>query len=298
VSVRDGTITLRQCEITYNVAYADSPDTARGGGLALCGVYGAEGNALIEATNIMSNTAAPDSTLHGGGLYLAEYSQVTFQGSENLIAYNEATAGGGVYMYGNVDLEGVRILENHASSNGGGIFLASSYDGARIANNHLIRNSAGVTAPSIIAADSSVEIANNTIVGDSLGEGIYVGNFANGMLELTNNIVTGHAIGIAGGTGVSVTLSNNDVWGNTTNYDGVSAGSGDISADPEFVDPDNDDYHLTADSPCVNAGEYIDWLLFDYEGDRRTGSLLDIGADEYGSDYLVFVPAALKGYAP
>jgi hypothetical protein len=39
-------------------------------------------------------------------------------------------------------------------------------------------------------------------------------------------------------------------------------------------------------------------LFFDYGGDRRTGTLLDIVADEYGSDYLLFVPAALKMHTP
>ncbi|HUW12119.1 MAG TPA: hypothetical protein VM537_20495, partial [Anaerolineae bacterium] len=107
-----------------------------------------------------------------------------------------------------------------------------------------------------------------------------------------------HTIGIRRNDSASVTLSHNDVWGNTTNYSGLSAGSGDINADPEFVDPDNGDYHLAADSPCVNAGTYVEGLPLDYDGDWRTGTLLDIGADEYGSDYLLFVPAALKMYTP
>ncbi len=75
---------------------------------------------------------------------------------------------------------------------------------------------------------------------------------------------------------------------------GDPPGRGDFSADPEFVDPDNDDYHLTLDSPCVNAGAYLEGLPFDYDGDRRTGTLLDIGADEYPME-PVFVPLVLRG---
>jgi hypothetical protein len=141
-----------------------------------------------------------------------------------------------------------------------------------------------------------MDIANNTIVGDLSGPcaGIHVHAGGAGGLKLTNNIVTGHAIGILGDSGASVTLANNDVWGNTTNYSGLTAGSGDISADPEFVGAGSGDYHLTVDSPCINAGTVVDGLRFDFDGDRRTGTWLDIGADEYGSDYLIALPAVLK----
>ncbi len=297
VFVHNGTMTLRDCDITYNTSLPGHTGYCFGGGLALYGSYGAEGKAVIEGTRIMSNTNPSDSHLHGAGLYLYPFAQVTFEGTDNLIAYNEARAGGGVYIYGNVDLEGVLILENHASQSGGGIFLGSGYNGGRIANNYVIRNSASMQGMSVIASDSSVEIANNTIVGDSSGEGVYVSDTANGLLELTNNIVTGHAVGITGDAGASVTLSHNDVWGNTTNYSVVSPGVGDISVDPDFVDPGNDDYHLASDSPCINAGTVVDGLTLDYDGDLRTGTLLDIGADELHTEPF-FVPLVVKGYGP
>jgi hypothetical protein len=297
VYVHDGTMTLKDCDITYNTSDPDHSGFCFGGGLALHGPYGAEGKAVIEGTSILSNTNPSDSQLHAGGLYLHPRSQVTFQGSDNLIAYNQATYGAGVYMYGNVDLEGVVILENHALHSGGGIVLSAGYDGGRIANNYLVRNSADVEDTSVHAGDNSVEIANNTIVGDSSGTGIYVNDNASGMLKLTNNIVVNHTTGIEKVTSASVTLANNDVWGNTTNYSGLSAGAGDISADPDFVNPGNDDYHLDADSLCIDAGTGVDGLYFDYDGDRRTGALLDIGADEIETDAF-FVPLTTRRYTP
>jgi hypothetical protein len=298
VFVQDGTITLTDCDITYNTSYAGHSGYCFGGGLALYGTYGSEGRAVIQGTRILSNTNPSNSDLKGGGLFLYPFAQVTFEGTESQVAYNEARAGGGVYMYGNVDLEGASILENYASQSGGGIFLASGWDGGRIANNYVIRNSAAMHGASVIASDSDVEIANNTIVGDSSGEGIYVSDIDNGVLQLTNNIVTDHATGITGQASASVTLSHNDVWNNTTNYDVVSPGSSDISADPQFVNPGHGDYHLAADSPCIDAGTGVDGLYFDYDGDRRTGTWLDIGADEYPAAYLGFVPGVLKSYTP
>jgi len=295
VYVYNGTVTLMGCEISHNTG--EGSEGCGGGGLAVAG-WGT--GAVIEATQIMSNSPSGSGQLHGGGMWLDPGTEVTFEGTENLIAYNEATYAGGVYMWGNTDLQGVVLLGNHASHTGGGIVVSSYYSGGKIANNYLLYNKADVDAASLLTLDLDMEIANNTIVGDFYGSGagVHVYPGGSGALELTNNIVVNHTVGIEKESAASVTLVNNDVWGNTTNYVGLSLGSGDISADPEFVDPDNDDYHLVADSPCVNAGEYIDWLFFDYDGDRRTGRLLDIGADEYGSDQLSFVPAALKRYTP
>jgi hypothetical protein len=301
VYMHDGTITLSQCDITDNTSYPGTSDICFGGGLALDGNYGSEGRAVIEDTRIVSNSNPSDSTLYGAGLYLDPQSEVTFVGTDNLIAYNEAKAGGGVYMYGDVDLEGVLIMENFASNNGGGIFISSGYSGGRIANNYLVRNNANLKGASVAASDVDLEIANNTIVGDlsGPGAGIEVLDTGNGVAELTNNIVVSHTIGIRRSDNgfASMTLTNNDVWGNTTNYDGVSAGTGDVSVDPEFEDPDSDDYHLAVDSPCINAGTGVNGLYFDYDGDRRTGTLLDVGADEYHMDPF-FVPLTVKSYTP
>ena len=78
-----------------------------------------------------------------------------------------------------------------------------------------------------------------------------------------------------GGHSSSATIFSSLIHGNVpsdvTEHDGVDysfeysnigvtenvevEGSGNISADPLFVDPGNGDYHLTADSPCVDAGD-------------------------------------------
>jgi hypothetical protein len=300
VLVHDGTITLTDCDITYNTSYAGHSGYCFGGGLALYGTYGEEGRAVIQGTRILSNTNPSNSDLKGGGLFLYPFAQLTFEGTESQVAYNEARAGGGVYMYGNVDLEGASIVENYASQSGGGIFLASGWDGGRIANNYLVDNSATLHGASIAATVVTAEILNNTIVGEfsGSGAGIYIMDTGTGSLELTNNIVVSHVVGIEREGSRSVALSHNDVWNNSTDYDGLSAGSSDISADPGFADPGNDDYHLDSDSPCIDAGTGVDGLYFDYDGDRRTGTLLDIGADEYPAAYLGFVPGVLKSYTP
>lgn len=55
-----------------------------------------------------------------------------------------------------------------------------------------------------------------------------------------------------------------------------------ISADPHFVDPANGDYHIAANSPCVDAGSVglIPIPATDLDGTARIVGTIDIGADE------------------
>ena len=55
------------------------------------------------------------------------------------------------------------------------------------------------------------------------------------------------------------------------------------NTDPLFVDPDNDDFHLTKDSPCIDAGTSENAPDTDIEGlSRPKGFGYDLGAHELG----------------
>ena len=69
----------------------------------------------------------------------------------------------------------------------------------------------------------------------------------------------------------------------------VYTGTGNISADPWFVDPANGDFHLLRDSPCIDAGTNGAPSLpaYDFEGDPRVADgdhdgwpTVDMGVDE------------------
>ena len=62
------------------------------------------------------------------------------------------------------------------------------------------------------------------------------------------------------------------------------SGTGNISADPKFVDAANGDYHLQSTSSCIDAGIATDAPGTDYEGTvRPQGAAYDIGAYERSS---------------
>ena len=86
-----------------------------------------------------------------------------------------------------------------------------------------------------------------------------------------------------------VTISYSDVEGGQASayvgtYGTLDWGAGMIDADPLFVDPANNDFHLTWDSPCRNSGDNDapGCLAEDFEGDPCPAlGIMDMGADEF-----------------
>jgi hypothetical protein len=86
---------------------------------------------------------------------------------------------------------------------------------------------------------------------------------------------------------------NNCLWNNdgstiTITYSDVQngwTGAGNIDSDPCFVDPNKGNYHLLADSPCINAGDpnfVAEPNETDIDGELRVMlGRVDMGADEF-----------------
>ena len=124
-------------------------------------------------------------------------------------------------------------------------------------------------------------LTNNTFAFNG-GNGVRVYHSAS---SVTNNIITDNSsYGIYCASGPPST-SYNDVWNNTTDYGGVcSAGTGDISDDPQYVDVALDDYRLGIYSPCIDVGDDLapDIPATDFEGEGRIlGANVDMGMDEF-----------------
>ncbi|MBN1813505.1 MAG: hypothetical protein JXA14_16830, partial [Anaerolineae bacterium] len=94
------------------------------------------------------------------------------------------------------------------------------------------------------------------------------------------------------------------LWNNPDgSYDGaltVTLGAGNIALDPQFVDAVNGDYHLQADSPCVDVGTGTGAPMEDFEEDPRPldgdldgTAVVDMGADEFKPPQ-VYLPLVLK----
>jgi hypothetical protein len=122
-----------------------------------------------------------------------------------------------------------------------------------------------------VEESSDVAVINN-IICNNAGDGIKM-NTEWVQLNVINNIITNN-----GGYGINymdtiepTTISYNDVLGNTLgSYNGITAGTGDISEDPLFADQTKGNFHLKStagrcngsnwvidpeDSPCIDAGD-------------------------------------------
>jgi parallel beta-helix repeat protein len=246
-------------------------------------------NCYFSSLIIANNTITNNITSGGGGGIYCHYSSPKIV--NNIVDGNITTGnGGGIYCY----YSSPTILNNIISGNrtftngygGGGIYC--SYSAVNIINNIIAGNIASGSGGGILCDyQSSPVITNNTICGNSVSAGNNGGGifFYYSLPTISNNIISFNSSGIHQQSSSSTpTLYNNNVYENTAyDYSGLSAGEGDISVDPLFVNRAAGDYHLLPTSPCINKG----WNSAsgipetDMDGQPRLNGVIDIGADEY-----------------
>ncbi len=167
--------------------------------------------------------------------------------------------GGGILIEHSSPTISYNIITGNSADQGGG-GLSASAEGCEpvITHNLFYDNGTDGGGGGLSFYECGGIVLNNTIVGNSAGQGGGGINipFTRGM-QITNNIVVSNeGSGIAGWNAEEYTLTFNDVWDNQGgNYSNVQADDGSISDDPEFVNADEADYHLTEDSPCIDTGD-------------------------------------------
>jgi hypothetical protein len=230
------------------------------------------GSVILRGNRIENNHAAVD----GGGIFALESETVVLD--SNIISGNRGAAAGGAQI---ADASTIIVTNNIFSFNDGPNSGGLNISGAEIVNvvitNNTFYNNRGwlscggglnlqihsVTAPTTAFA----KIYNNIFwmnVNQS-GNDLCLYNRSPDHVVLYNNNFDHSSEGIWMMTAFPIDSSNLD------------------KEDPYFVDPANEDYHLTGISPCVDAGTYHqDAPGYDIDGDSRPYGLdYDIGADEF-----------------
>jgi hypothetical protein len=203
--------------------------------------------------------------------------------SHNKIVGNRATSyyGGGVYCVGGgAALIGNNVISGNAAARyGGGIYSGGT--AATIWGNLITGNTGshggGLDIHGVAAGETATVIGNlithNQTAYYPDGANLIVGT---GSIDFCNNTVADNAgMGVEGGHLVNCVLWNNgdDLYLGTATYSCIEdgdAGTGNISADPQFADAANGDYHLKSKrgrwtasgwvvdavhSPCIDAGD-------------------------------------------
>jgi hypothetical protein len=225
---------------------------------------------------LLSETGATNTIIDGSGqnrvIYIPEACTLTnetvidgFTIQNGHYSGSGPHPGGGIADYCGLTIRNNIIKNNFAQGLGGGLIVAGGTP--LIFNNLIIDNTSDDAAGGLCVSFCVAEIRNNTIVGNSADNGSGGGGivlfWANGTVVIEDNIIVNNSADGSsyGGGGIFVSYSGcslnyNDCWGNTPdNYAGCSAGSNSISADPVFVDANNQNYFLDqAISPCIDAG--------------------------------------------
>ncbi len=245
-SFGDGSETNPFASIQRGIDVAVDGDTV----LVSKGIY-LENLDLVQKSIVLASESGPDSTILQGAVPMtpilicdgsvdstSEVSGFTFQNS-NAIHLLTATDGSRVRIRGNkfTGLVGDQTL----------IFCHNSHP--CIEKNLFISNTVGNACIGVYIDSTRADITNNTFQSNS--RGFYC---LSGLAVAKNNIVVGSSeYGVSGNFAV---LAYNDVWNNGIDYDGgATPGLGNISADPLFQAPVELNFNLSANSPCVNAGD-------------------------------------------
>lgn len=257
----------------------------------------------IRDNKIIKCHATGNDPLGGGAIYCNDDSNAVIINNE--LAENSADCqGGGIYFrFSSVKIENNYVVDNIGALMGGGCqgggIAGYGDSSAIISNNLIIENSAVMFEPGAIEVGGGgialddcgddIVVVNNTLVGNQTKYGYGGGIFCdfNADPTIMNNIIVGSPDGEGiwvSSVGANPIIDHNDIWDNADgNYGGsVIPGPNDITVNPLFMDPTNNDFHLTSSSPCIDAGTSENAPNHDFEGDvRPQGSGYDIGADEY-----------------
>ncbi len=287
---------------------------------------GANATAVLDGFVVTGgNSNSSGQNDRGGGILCLSGEAPTIRNCEFIS--NRCTFGGGAgYLNGSAPtFQNVRFIDNIGGAFGGAFDIATggaiTFDGCWFENNSASR--AGALE---IFATNNVLVANcvfvgNRATGTSGGGGLWIGN--GGATRVRNCTIVGNSATAqtAGGIrvqGAAATISNTVIWGNTgpggaqasanqvtpgsnVNYclveGGFAGGTGNVMADPNFVNAGAMDFRLALPSPAVDAGDNSalpNSVVADFDGARRyydepgtpdTGNgnapLLDLGAYEF-----------------
>ena len=225
-------------------------------------------------------------------------------------------SGGGIYSHGssptvtNCTFDGNSAVHPLGVGSGGG--MANQSSSSTVTNCTFSENMA-VSGGGMGSTDSSPTVTNCTFTGNTAthqGGGMRNSNSSDP--TVTNCTFSGNSANTGGGmfnsaSSSTVTVTNCILWGDSpdeivvsgddpnvtfSNVEGGFPGTGNIDADPLFVDPDNGDLRLQAGSPCIDAGDNTAvprGVLRDLDGNPRfidstfvgTMATVDMGAYEY-----------------
>jgi parallel beta-helix repeat protein len=246
------------------------------------GVYCSYADITVTSCTIDNN--------HGGGVYSDCSPDPVFAGC--MISRNTAPSGAGLWCYdSNPVLTECTITGNTASGGAVGGLLCISCTSPTLTKCDITANHGS----GLYCSFSNPRLTNCTITKNTKSA---LQCISTSSPVMTNCTISGNGIVAGGGlycSGASPVFINSILWGDTpqeiyqtgsdndisisySDIQGGYPGTGNIDADPLFVDAPNGDFHLSANSPCIDAGDPASDFSLEPEPD---GGRINMGA--YGN---------------
>lgn len=239
--------------------------------------------------------------MYGGGLRFLKC-EVDITDTDFRYNNGESAIGGALSIDScSINIDRCRFNHNYGI-NGAGLYLIRCYDNpCSITNSLFSDNTSGHFGGGLAISDSSPLVANLTVVNNhSIGVncgGIFF--YQQSSPVLWNCIVYGNTNEVPLDEPVQMWSWTYDDYApefhnclvqygfeNISNHEIITVYENCIDEDPLFSDPDNENYRLSTDSPCVDAGapetptEILNGL--DLDGHQRVSdNCIDLGAYEY-----------------
>jgi len=248
---------------------------------------GVEFNAVTSAS-FSGNTFTRNVASTGGGVHVSNKSNATFD--KDFFTENEATTvGAGLSVVNStVQVSSLKFQSNNCKGGtecrGGAIALDVNAIGTFV-NTLITKNNAKNYGGGLYTRDHSTAnlvfstLADNTTTSGCSSTGSGIHNYDSGTTNIIDSIIHGN-------TPCNQTQNNTNSATNVsyTLFQGGHSGTGNVNADPLFIDRTNNDYHLNTGSPCIDtalndaANPTTD---LDANKTRPNGSGYDMGCYEF-----------------
>ena len=309
-ATRGGGVYCNSGAVVIDSIFDNNKSDWRGAGV-FCDNGGLIMNSVMQKNNVDN---------YGGGICLYQGGTV----SNSIMKYNNAsgssgTGGGGAECYQGGEIYACEIYENTADNDGAGVLVYNN--GNAVIDNCIIRNNnAGDWGGGVTFYYTGNSILRNCLIINNFsdeGGGVY--GFYSAIIQ-NCTIARNSAFSDGGGVkfeGTAPSVINSIVYNNTANdtnhlnYTDMNAtytctypelsGTGNITNSPIFVDLNNNDFHISTNSPCVNAGSNQAWMSGAKEldgNDRIIGASVDMGCYELGALICSFVADKTAGARP